>query len=159
MSPLHIYIIFLLPTFTVMADPVIVQRVVATADIIINPNHTVSVYMSTTRKKFIEQKDISSIVTLSVNSLNGIQQSYLVFPIKHEKHPHNCTYSMGKLHSSNKIYHCLNGHTNSDVVYIDERIYHSVPTKTDIYIRTLYSKNPIANDTYVLPIEIISYTH
>lgn len=140
MKPLYIYLALLFPTFTVMAKPVIVQRVEATADIIINPSHTVSVYMSNTSNKLIEQKNIRSIVTLSVDSLNVSQQSYLVFSIGNENYPRNCTHSMGKLNSSNKIHYCLDGDTDRDVIYTNNRIYHSVPTNTDLYISTLHSK-------------------
>lgn len=157
MSALHIYLTLLLPTLTVMAEPVIVQRVVATADIIISPSHTVSVYMSTPSKKVIEQKSIGSLVTLSVKNLNGSQQAYLALPIINNLPPYNCTYSMGKSNSSNEIHYCLDGYTNVNVVHINNRMYHPVPTDTALNIRTVYSRKPIPNDTYLLPIEIISY--
>ncbi|HGF7185795.1 TPA: hypothetical protein AB5E10_003208, partial [Vibrio cholerae] len=143
MKSLYIYLALLFPTFTVMAEPVIVQRVEVTADIIINPSHTVSVYMSNTSNKLIEQKNIGSIVTLSVDSLNVSQQSYLVFPIGNEIYPRNCTHSMGKLNSSNRIHYCLDGDTDRDVIYTNNRIYHSVPTNKDFYISALYSKKNI----------------
>lgn len=157
MRKLHIYLTLLLLTLTANAEPVIHQRVVATADIIISHNPTISIYTSNHNKILLESRQKDPLVTLKIHSLNGSQQSYLALSTTSQYKQSHCAYSIGKLNKSNKIHYCLSGYLNREITSSHNSRYHPVPTEKALNINPELANNPIPNDVYSITIDAISY--
>ncbi|WP_139329131.1 hypothetical protein [Aeromonas hydrophila] len=157
MRMLHIYLTPLLLTLTANAEPVIHQRLVATADVVIVNNPTIRIYTSTHNKTLLGRRQKDPLVTLKIHALNGSQQSYLALSTTSQYKQPQCIYSIGKLNRSNKIHYCLSGYLNREITHIHNSRYHPAPTEKALKIHLKLANKTIPNDIYSITIDAISY--
>ena len=157
MRMLHIYLTPLLLTLTAKAEPVIHQRLVATADVVIVNNTTIRIHTSNHNKTLLEKRQKDPLVTLKIHALHGSQQSYLALSTTSQYKLSHCAYSIGKLNKSNKIHYCLRGYLNRETTHTHNSRYHPAPTEKALNIHPEFANKPIPNDIYSITIDAISY--
>lgn len=150
-------LLFLFSWFPVMAEPVIIQRVIVTADIVVHENPTTKINLSTPIKTTINQTSLQSGSPLVTYQVYGGQDVLVSIPSDMEKSPSHCAHMQGMTAPSNKFKYCLDRNLNQKESIIYGKKYFTVPTNKPMNIIRKDTGNHIPIDNYLLTIDVISY--
>ncbi len=146
-----------LPTLPVVAEPVILQRITLTADVIIHQPPKVSLNIMAPTQSIISHTSQSSKTTRVDYSIHGGQQATVALSAANPEHQPHCGYAKGKYQVSNKLLYCLDGYIYQKKWQDRGKIYHVVPTERTLHLRPINSDKVLTPDYYVLTMDITSY--
>lgn len=142
---------FVLISCSAIAEPVITQRTIATAEVIVTENVTSGIKIYRLVQSNIRHTNKYSDVREVTYSVYGGQKVALALDQKNEKKHLHCIHANGKY---NHVYYCLDTLLGQSE-HLFGKYYFESPKNKKIYLRPI--SNQLHPDNYVLTMDVLSY--